>query len=57
MREATDEQVDTLLLRMHEAARAANIYYGLPLWGDHSRRPVMREIVREWLIEQKRDER
>ena len=57
MREATDEQVDTLLLRMHEAARAANIYYGLPLWGDHSRRPVMREIVREWLTEQNRDER
>ena len=57
MIDPTDAEVDALLLKMHGAARAANLYYGLPLWGDSSRRAVLRELVRDWLKEQARDER
>ncbi len=51
MTSPTDAQLDALLERIDAAARVPYPPYGLPIWGDTSKRDALRLVVLTWLVE------
>ena len=53
MTSPTDAQLDSLLESLDRAAQSAGGYppYGLPIWGDTSKRDALRLVVLTWLVE------